>query len=54
MKVKPTKQQLEEALNFLKEDGWIVSAVRDTDVPRVMVQFAAMKLEKAKARKAVA
>lgn len=35
-----TVEEETAALNFLKDDGWIISAVKDTDVPRVMIEFA--------------
>lgn len=36
----PSAQEIAEAVEFLRRDGWVVSAVEYSDVPRVMAQFA--------------
>lgn len=35
--------ELAEVLEFLKKDGWSIVDVKDTDVPRVMIEFAKRK-----------
>jgi len=38
-----TREERREAIEFLRRDGWVISHVEHSDVPRVMVEFSKLK-----------